>query len=81
MNELVLAQADATQSALIQNGIPIISLSLSELSPKTIGALFFLMELVIGGVGEIMGINAFDQPGVELGKKLTKELLMRRVGE
>jgi glucose-6-phosphate isomerase len=81
MNELVLAQADATQSALIHNGIPIISLSLSELSPKTIGALFFLMELVIGGVGEIMGINAFDQPGVELGKKLTKELLMRRVGE
>ncbi|MBK8204627.1 MAG: hypothetical protein IPK68_20735 [Bdellovibrionales bacterium] len=44
------------------------------------GALFFLMELVIGGVGEIMG-HAFDQPGVELGKKVDQRALMRRVGE
>ena len=34
-----------------------------------------LLELVVGGLGEAMDINAFDQPGVELGKKLAKNAL------
>ena len=77
MEQLVSAQAQATEEALAQNGIPTLSLSVAGLSPKTIGSLFFLTELVVGGLGEVMGINAFDQPGVELGKRLTKELLSK----
>lgn len=78
MDDLVLAQAEAIQSALAHNEIPFLTLSLSGVSPKTIGALFFLMELVVGGVGEVMDINAFDQPGVELAKRKTKELLLEK---
>jgi glucose-6-phosphate isomerase len=77
MGELVDAQATATEAALIQTQIPLVSLSITGLWPKTIGALFFLSELVVGGLGEALGINAFDQPGVELGKKLTKDLLSK----
>lgn len=77
MGELVEAQATATEAALIQTNIPVVSLSVPGLWPKTIGALFFLSELVVGGLGEALGINAFDQPGVELGKKLTKDLLSK----
>ncbi|MGZ3804546.1 MAG: hypothetical protein ACXVB4_10075 [Pseudobdellovibrionaceae bacterium] len=34
-----------------------------------------LWELVVAGMGEYLGINAFDQPGVELGKILAKQKL------
>ncbi|MCB0362927.1 MAG: glucose-6-phosphate isomerase, partial [Bdellovibrionales bacterium] len=75
MNDLVLAQSEATQSALIQNEIPTLTLSLDGISPKTMSALLFLMEIVVGAIGESMAIDAFNQPGVELGKKLAYSLL------
>ncbi len=75
MNELVHAQSQAIEDVLSHNRIPHMSLSISGVTPKTIGALFFLMEWVVGAMGEIMDINAFDQPGVELAKKWTKEIL------
>jgi glucose-6-phosphate isomerase len=34
-----------------------------------------LMELVVGSLGEALDINAFDQPGVELGKRLALDIL------
>jgi glucose-6-phosphate isomerase len=32
-------------------------------------------QLVVAALGERLNLNAFDQPGVELGKKLTKRIL------
>jgi len=32
-------------------------------------------QLVVAGLGEMLNINAFDQPGVELGKRLAKQIL------
>jgi glucose-6-phosphate isomerase len=34
-----------------------------------------LFEMIIGVLGEALDINAFDQPGVELGKKLAIKTL------
>jgi glucose-6-phosphate isomerase len=34
-----------------------------------------LLELVVGAIGEAHDINAFDQPGVELGKRLARAKL------
>ncbi len=75
MGELLAAEAEATRKALSQEGVSTLELKLHDLSPATIGYIFMFWELVVGGLGEALDINAFDQPGVELGKRLAKEIL------
>jgi glucose-6-phosphate isomerase len=41
----------------------------------SLGALFFLFEMVIPLMGKLYEVNAFDQPGVEQGKIYTKALM------
>jgi glucose-6-phosphate isomerase len=72
---LLGAEAQATSQALENHGVHSISLLCEALSPATIGALFMTMELVVGTIGEVYDINAFDQPGVELGKRLALDIL------
>jgi len=43
-----------------------------------LGAFFQLLEFQTAFVGEMLGIDAFDQPGVEAGKKFTFGLMGRR---
>jgi glucose-6-phosphate isomerase len=45
------------------------------LDAKSLGALFMLFEGATAFLGEFFGIDAFDQPGVELAKKMTREML------
>lgn len=44
---------------------------LSEISAKVLGALMALHEHKTTMLGTLYGINPFDQPGVELGKKIS----------
>lgn len=71
------AQSDATASALDQSGVSVMKLSFENRSPESLGYYFMALELVIGTLGEALNINAFDQPGVELGKKITRDLLSK----
>lgn len=48
---------------------------LKNLSPKTLGMLIACYEHKVFTQGVIWNLNSFDQPGVELGKKLARELL------
>jgi glucose-6-phosphate isomerase len=48
---------------------------MEQLTPTTLGALIALYEHKVFVQGSLWGINSFDQWGVELGKKLTNELL------
>ena len=50
---------------------------MEQLTPSTLGALIALYEHKVFVQGSMWGINSFDQWGVELGKKLTNELLPR----
>lgn len=75
MGELLAAEADATREAFTQQKIPSLTLVVEQLSERELAALFMLLELVVGAVGEAMNINAFDQPGVELGKRLARAKL------
>ncbi len=47
----------------------------SKLTPRILGSLIALYEHKVFVQGVIWGINSFDQWGVELGKKLVKEIL------
>ncbi len=75
MGELLRAEALATQEALNKNGVSTMSLKTKFLDEETLGYLFMYWQLVVAGLGEYLKIDAFNQPGVELGKILAKAKL------
>jgi len=77
MGQLFGAMATATRSALEKQGIQSLTLTAEKLDERSLGALLMVLELVVGTVGEALDINAFDQPGVELGKVLAREILSK----
>ncbi len=73
--EILNAEAEATQKALAQQGRPIYEVNLESLDAKSLGALFaFYMDLT-SYTAAAYDLNPYDQPGVELGKKILPELL------
>lgn len=46
-----------------------------EVNEFTLGQLIMLFEMQTAFAGELLGIDAFDQPGVEEGKNATYALL------
>ena len=68
---LLRAEYEATASALSQMGRLNCTLSLSDLSPATVGEAVMFFQLATGYAGAWYGVDPFDQPGVELGKRLT----------
>jgi glucose-6-phosphate isomerase len=75
LGALLAAEVQATAQALQQNQIQSLCVEVRDINPMTMGALFMLLELVVGALGESLNINAFDQPGVELGKRLALDIL------
>lgn len=69
------ANALAQSQALLRRDPPfynhLTAFELSEISAKTLGALMALHEHKTTMLGTLYGINPFDQPGVELGKKIS----------
>lgn len=64
-----------SRDALSEKDRSSISLTLNELSPRTIGLLIALYERVVGLYASLIGINAYHQPGVEAGKKAATAVL------
>jgi glucose-6-phosphate isomerase len=77
MNELIHAEQTATELALTKNSRPNSRITLSEVSPYTIGALLYMFEVQTAFSGGLYNINPFDQPGVEEGKVLTYAMMGR----
>ena len=55
--------------AHVDGGVPNILLSLPEINETNVGWLIYFFELVCGLSGYLLGVNPFDQPGVEDYKK------------
>ena len=58
-------------------GRPTISIELPRLDARAMGELLMLLELATAYAGGLYGVNAFDQPGVEAGKRYAQGLLGR----
>ena len=58
-----------TRLAHIDGGVPQISLSIECVNEYNLGALFYFFEKACGISGYVLGVNPFDQPGVEAYKK------------
>ncbi|TGK50408.1 glucose-6-phosphate isomerase [Leptospira kanakyensis] len=64
--------SDVNQSAMLgtliahkDGGVPCLEISLPVLNEETIGGLLYFFEFACGISGYMLGVNPFDQPGVE----------------
>ncbi len=75
LGDLLDAMARATADTLARNGRPVRRFRLSELGEYQLGALMmhFMLETVIAA--GLLGVNPFDQPAVEEGKRLARDYL------
>lgn len=73
--DLVEAQAHAIPEALGRAKRPVRIFDIPELDERAMGGLMmhFMLETILAA--GLLGIDAFDQPAVELGKQLTRERL------
>jgi glucose-6-phosphate isomerase len=64
-----------TRSALYESGRESITIGISEVNTFNLGALIALYERAVVFYGSLVNVNAYDQPGVEAGKKAATRLL------
>lgn len=67
-NELISVEQGSTEYALVKQGKMNMTITLPEVNEHTIGQVLYLFEIATGFMGELLNINAYDQPGVEEGK-------------
>jgi glucose-6-phosphate isomerase len=78
LGDVMGAEAEAFIRSLAESKIPYAVVTLESLNEKTLGAYFMLWQMAIAMLGEHLKIDAFDQPGVELGKRYANEILKQR---
>ncbi|WP_066646913.1 glucose-6-phosphate isomerase [Christensenella timonensis] len=77
LGKLIASEMRATEYAVTKSGKMNMRITLSRMDAYNIGAMFFLLEMATAAAGELLEINAFDQPGVEEGKIATFALMGR----
>lgn len=64
-----------TRQAMQENGRKTLTITVDTTSPATVGVLIALYERAVGFYANLVGINAYHQPGVESGKKAATRVL------
>lgn len=68
---LINTERKATLCGLAHSGIPFIEIEVPQINANVLGGLFMLNMYEIAFLGELFNIDAYNQPGVEFGKKVT----------
>lgn len=76
MHEINRQALEGTLAAHHQGGVPVIRIKLQKLDESTLGEFVALFELLTAVYGYMLGVNPFDQPGVEA----YKSEMYRRLG-
>ncbi|MDR2495904.1 MAG: glucose-6-phosphate isomerase [Tannerellaceae bacterium] len=58
-----------TKLAHMDGGVPVLEITIPELTPYYIGELLYFFQKACGISGYMLGVNPFDQPGVEAYKR------------
>jgi glucose-6-phosphate isomerase len=77
LGELIDIEQRATAGALAKRGRPNLTIYLDRVDEWHVGALIMLFELATAYAGQLYDVDAFNQPGVELGKQFAYALLGR----
>ena len=75
LDEINKVAERATCLAHMEGGVPIIEINIKELTPYNVGQLIFFFEKACAISGYVLGVNPFDQPGVEEYKRVMKQML------
>lgn len=77
LGELLDAEQEATARALASEGRMNMTIELPTLSPHSVGQLLMMLQIATVYAGALYQVDPLDQPGVELGKRLTFALMQR----
>ncbi|MBI3247888.1 MAG: glucose-6-phosphate isomerase [Deltaproteobacteria bacterium] len=77
LGSLLRHEQRATEIALAKTGRMSCTFTLPAVNAFTLGQLLYLLEVATAVAGELYDVNAFDQPGVEEGKRLTYGMMGR----
>ncbi len=77
LHQLMKAEFEGTLLALKEEKRPYAQLSIDGLSAKSLGKLILLFESLTVSVGLLLGVDPFDQPGVEAGKNFARDWLIK----
>jgi len=75
--DLFRAEKAATEIALTEAGRPNATVTVEKINEESLGHLIMFSQYFTAYAGEFYDIDAFDQPGVEYGKKLTFAMMGR----
>jgi len=64
-----------TLAAHVDGNVPVITMDMGELNDEKLGEMFYFFELACGISAYMLGVNPFDQPGVEFYKRNMFKLL------
>jgi glucose-6-phosphate isomerase len=78
LGELIDAERRGTTAALTRAGRPNATLTIERLDAPSLGELMLLWEAATAFAGPIRGVDPYDQPGVEAGKRIAFGLLGRK---
>jgi glucose-6-phosphate isomerase len=78
MSKLLNAEKIATEYALAKSQRPSVTIRWPAITPENVGAFIYLYEYTTSLMGELLDIDAYDQPAVELGKQATFALMGRQ---
>jgi glucose-6-phosphate isomerase len=73
--DYLAAFQEGTARALSEAGRPSLRITIDSLRAQSLGALIALYERTVGFYAAMIGINAYNQPGVEAGKKAADSIL------
>ena len=76
--ELIKAEEEASELALAKAGRPNMTIIIPQIDAYHLGQLFYFLEMATAMTGHLLGINPFDQPGVEEGKHLTYGMMGKK---
>ncbi len=74
---LLDAEKRGTEIALAEASRPTCTFRLPAIDEETVGALLYTLALAVTYAGELFGVDAYDQPGVEASKVATYALMER----
>jgi glucose-6-phosphate isomerase len=77
LGELIAIEQKATAGALARRGRPNLTVHIDRVDARHVGGLMMFFEIATAYAGQLYGIDAFNQPGVELGKQFAYALLGR----
>jgi len=74
---IINAQCDATLQSVVEEGVATDLIEIDRLDEKSVGYLIYYYEVLTAICGVMLGVNAYDQPGVEAGKKKLYDIVTK----